>query len=73
MPTCNPTTNPPIAPGDTVRVTDPEHPHTGAVGKVLRVYPQLATWPAPLLRVKPDKRRSFRVFADKVEKVEEPC
>jgi len=38
---------------------------------VLRVYPQLATWPAPLLRVKPDKRRSFRVFADRVEKAEE--
>lgn len=71
MPTCNPT--PTITAGDTVRVTDPEHLHTGAVGKVLRVYPQLATWPAPLLRVKPEKGRSFRVFADKVTKEEAPC
>lgn len=71
MPTTNPT--PPITAGDTVRVTDPEHPHTGAVGKVLRVHGPLFSWTAPLLRVKPDKRRSFRVFADRVEKVEEPC
>lgn len=69
MPTCDPTQ--PIVAGDIVSVTDPDHPHAGTVGKVLRVYPQLATWPAPLLRVKPDKRRSFRVFADRVTKVEE--
>lgn len=64
------------APGDIVRVAPsnwPDHPYYGVACLVVHVAGPVLNWPAALLWLQPPgESETFRIFADKVERIDKP-